>query len=77
MTDAPHQEDRAAAALDGGLVTGSRRRHFAVRLDSGEALECVLLRSGQEPVVVNLDIEPAEPPEEVYWTDDLHKLPPA
>jgi ribosome biogenesis GTPase len=42
VTGAPHPEDRAAAALDGGLVTGSRRRHFAVRLDSGEALECVL-----------------------------------
>jgi hypothetical protein len=28
-------------------------------------LECVLVRSGQEPVVVNLDIEPVEPPESV------------
>jgi uncharacterized RmlC-like cupin family protein len=35
-------------------------------------LECVIVRSGQEPVVVNLDIEPIEPPEQVYWTDDLH-----
>ncbi|MFL5413384.1 MAG: mannose-6-phosphate isomerase, partial [Myxococcales bacterium] len=36
-------------------------------------LECVLVRSGQEPVVVNLDIPPAEQPEEVKWVDGLHQ----
>ena len=51
--------------------------HQEINASPTEPLECVLLRSGQEPVVVNLDIEPAEPPEEVYWTDDLHKAPPA
>ena len=40
-----------------------------------EPLECVLLRSGQDPVVVNLDITPAEVPEEVYWVDDVHPAP--
>jgi hypothetical protein len=30
------------------------------------------VRSGQEPVVVNLDIEPVENPEQVEWVDDLH-----
>src|SRR5437660_7300332 len=40
-----------------------------------EPLECVLLRSGQEPVVVNLDIAPVEPPEEVHWVDDVHPPP--
>jgi hypothetical protein len=33
----------------------------------------VLVRSGQEPVVVNLDIPAVEKPESVRWTDDLHK----
>jgi hypothetical protein len=28
--------------------------------------------SGQEPVVMNLDIAPAEPPEEVRWVDGAH-----
>ena len=28
--------------LEGGLVTASRRRHYAVRLDTGEMIECVL-----------------------------------
>ena len=38
-----------------------------------EPLSCVLVRSGQEPVVVNLDdVEPIEPPEQVRWSDPLH-----
>ena len=40
-----------------------------------EPLECVLMRSGQEPVVVNLDITPIEAPEEVHWVDDVHRAP--
>jgi uncharacterized RmlC-like cupin family protein len=37
-----------------------------------EPLECVVVRSGQEPIVVNLDIPTVEPPEEVRWVDPLH-----
>jgi len=33
----------------------------------------VLVRSGQTPVVVNLDIEPTEKPEEVRWIDSIHR----
>jgi uncharacterized RmlC-like cupin family protein len=40
-----------------------------------ESLECVVVRSDQEPVVVNLDIEPAEPPEAVRWIDAIHRPP--
>jgi uncharacterized RmlC-like cupin family protein len=40
-----------------------------------EPLECVIIRSGQEPVVVNLDMTPAEPPETVRWVDDIHRAP--
>jgi hypothetical protein len=33
----------------------------------------VLVRSGQEPVVVNLDLPGVEPnPETIEWVDDLH-----
>jgi hypothetical protein len=32
----------------------------------------VLVRSDQEAVVVNLEIEPAEPPEAVRWIDPNH-----
>ena len=38
-----------------------------------EPLSCVLVRSGQEPVVVNLDdVDAIEPPEQVRWSDPLH-----
>lgn len=47
--------------------------HQEINAQAGEPLECVLVRSGQIPVVVNLDIEPIEPPEEVLWVDDIHK----
>ena len=46
--------------------------HQEINASNGEALSCVLVRSGQEPIVVNLDIEAAEPPETVRWVDDLH-----
>ncbi len=46
--------------------------HQEINADPARPLSCVLVRSGQEPVVVNLDITPAELPENVYWVDDLH-----
>jgi uncharacterized RmlC-like cupin family protein len=45
--------------------------HQEINAGADAPLECVLLRSGQEPVVVNLDIEPVEQPEEV-WADGMH-----
>ena len=36
-------------------------------------LHCVLARSGQQGLVVNLDIEAVETPELIRWVDDLHK----
>ncbi len=38
-----------------------------------EVLECVLVRSGQDNVVVNLDITPVEKPEAIAWVDDIHR----
>ncbi len=35
-------------------------------------VEAVVVRSGQEPVVVNLSIESEEQPVEVRWTDSFH-----
>lgn len=46
--------------------------HQEINASTDEPLECVLVRSGQEPIVVNLDIASAEPPEEVRWVDDVH-----
>ena len=47
--------------------------HQEINASSDETLECVLVRSDNEAVVVNLDIAPAEPPTEVAWIDPIHK----
>ena len=47
--------------------------HQEINASRDEPLECVLVRSDNEAVVVNLDIEPAEKPEQVPWIDPIHK----
>jgi len=47
--------------------------HQEINAASDQPLECVVVRSGQEPVVVNLDIPVAEQPETVRWVDDIHR----
>ena len=47
--------------------------HQEINASREEPLSCVIVRSDQKPVVVNLEIAPAESPEEVYWVDDLHR----
>jgi uncharacterized RmlC-like cupin family protein len=49
--------------------------HQEINASKTAALSCVLVRSGQDPIVVNLDIEPVEAPEEIYWVDPLHPYP--
>ena len=47
--------------------------HQEINASDDEPLSCVLVRSGQEAVVVNLDLPNVEPnPEPVEWVDDLH-----
>ena len=46
--------------------------HQEINASRDEPLRCVLVRSDQEPVVVNLDIPVVEEPEEVYWVDPIH-----
>jgi uncharacterized RmlC-like cupin family protein len=47
--------------------------HQEINASSNEPLECVVVRSDNEAVVVNLDIEPVERPEDVRWIDPIHK----
>ena len=50
--------------------------HQEINASETEPLSCVLCRSGQDPVVVNLDLPNIEPnPEEVYWVDNIHPRP--
>jgi uncharacterized RmlC-like cupin family protein len=52
---------------------GGRRRPCRINARADEALDCVVVRSDGEAVVVNLDIEPVEKPENVQWIDPLHR----
>ena len=47
--------------------------HQEINANPSEPLECVLVRSDNEAVVVNLDIAAAETPETVPWIDPIHK----
>lgn len=47
--------------------------HQEINASPEVELNCVLVRSGQQNIVVNLDIAGIDSPEWVRWTDDLHK----
>ena len=49
--------------------------HQEINASSDETLECVLVRSDNEAVAVNLEIEPVEKPETVLWVDPVHRDP--
>jgi uncharacterized RmlC-like cupin family protein len=47
--------------------------HQEINASPDEPLECVLVRSDNEAVVVNLDIAAVEQPDQVLWVDPIHK----
>lgn len=47
--------------------------HQEINASEDSQLHCVLTRSGQQGLVVNLDIEAVETPELIRWIDDLHR----
>lgn len=49
--------------------------HQEINASPDEPLICVLVRSDQEAVVVNLDIAAVEQPEEVFWVAPIHPKP--
>jgi uncharacterized RmlC-like cupin family protein len=49
--------------------------HQEINASRDEPLECVLVRSDQEAVAINLDITPVEKPETVHWVDPTHPHP--
>jgi uncharacterized RmlC-like cupin family protein len=46
--------------------------HQEINASPDGELRCVLVRSGQKSVVVNLELSGVEEPEEVRWVDPLH-----
>ena len=50
--------------------------HQEINASPDAPLSCVVVRSDQEPVVINLDLPNIEPnPEQVHWVDDIHPEP--
>ena len=49
--------------------------HQEINDSADQALECVLVRSDGEAVVINLDITPIEAPTAVAWIDPTHRRP--
>ena len=49
--------------------------HQEINASDSEALECVLVRSDNEAIAINIDIAPVEKPETVYWVDPTHPHP--
>jgi uncharacterized RmlC-like cupin family protein len=47
--------------------------HQEMNASEDVQLECVLARSGQQGLVINLSIEAVETPELIRWIDDLHR----
>jgi uncharacterized RmlC-like cupin family protein len=47
--------------------------HQEINAKPDEPVECVIVRSGQDPVVVNLDIPSPEEASPVPWIDPTHK----
>jgi uncharacterized RmlC-like cupin family protein len=47
--------------------------HQEINASTDEPLHCVLVRSDNEAVVVNLDIPAVEAPETVAWIDPIHR----
>lgn len=49
--------------------------HQEINASPDAPLFCVLVRSDQEAIVVNLDIPAVEEPETVHWVDPIHPAP--
>lgn len=68
-----HLEYLAEAAAGDFIYVPPFVPHQEINGSDELQLHCVIARSGQEGLVVNLDITPVEVPELVRWIDDLHK----
>lgn len=50
--------------------------HQEINAEPDQVLECVLVRSDNEAVVVNItDVDPVEHPQNVHWVDPIHAAP--
>jgi uncharacterized RmlC-like cupin family protein len=68
-----HLEYTAEAAPGDFIYIPPYVPHQEINALAQEPLECVVIRSDQTAIVVNLDIEPVEKPESVAWIDPIHQ----
>ena len=68
-----HLEFVAEAAAGDFIYVPPYVPHQEINASDEVQLHCVVARSGQAGLVINLDITPVEVPELVRWIDDLHK----
>ena len=67
-----HLESTAEAEPGDFIYVPPLVPHQEINASEDEMLSCVVARSGQEPIVIDVDIAPIEPPEEVDWVDPNH-----
>ena len=48
--------------------------HQEINASADEPLECVVIRSDNEAVMVNLHVDAVEKPDTVAWVDPIHKI---
>ena len=48
--------------------------HQEINASGDQPLHCLVVRNGQEPVVVGLDLAAVEEPQEVRWVDPSHPV---
>jgi uncharacterized RmlC-like cupin family protein len=70
-----HLEFTAEAAPGDFIYVPPYVPHQEINASKQDSLECVVIRSDNETVVINLDIDAVEKPEDVYWVDPIHKRP--
>jgi uncharacterized RmlC-like cupin family protein len=49
--------------------------HQEINASADQPLSCVLVRSGQDPVVVNIEVDAVLEPATVAWVDPIHPAP--
>jgi uncharacterized RmlC-like cupin family protein len=72
-----HLEYTAKATLGDFIYIPLYVPHQEINASTSDPSECVIARSDNEAIVVNLQIQPADDPQTVVWVDDIDKPPPA
>jgi uncharacterized RmlC-like cupin family protein len=73
MRSGAHLEYIAEAAAGDFIYIPPYVPDQEINASTSGPLECVIVRSENDAIVVNLQIQPADNPKTVVWVDDIHK----